>query len=283
MEQVTLELIKGVKDRFKYPIITIYVIVLILWNWDVLSYFFLSESKIEHKIIYIEKHFNQNYSRILWPLVKAIVLAVIVPILMLLIEVLLKSINSLRRNIKFENNDAIRTEKLAIAVHEFKLEQERTGKKTIQEWEEKVNSLQQKLDIIKLDNITIDEEKEQLKNLNKNYIEELVEKKSEVEKLNNRWKSLSSHYENIITQITELNTNRLSNIHDFINKIQSVTNDGIIIFGTEINANDKLIIKEFEQLDIVYKEDGLYYTTILGTTFIEFCKIKFPSSTIEKL
>jgi hypothetical protein len=281
MENVTLEIIKSVRDRFKYPIITIYIIVLILWNWDVLSYYFLSDSSIETKINYIEKHFNQNWSRILCPLLKAIILAIGVPAIMLGIEYLLQKINGSRRNIKFRNNESIRNEKLAIAIHEFKVEQERTGKKTIEEWEEKVKSIEHRLDIQKLDNISLQKEKEELDIMQNSLLDELNKSKIENENILQLLQKYDKNYESIISDITEGNQSKFVNFYQFFNKIIRINSDGDISFNLDLTDNDRSIAQELIEFGILGKENRVYYATRIGTPFIIYCTNKLPKIRAE--
>lgn len=283
MEKATLEVIRELKDRFKYPIITIYIVVLILWNWDVLSYYFLSDSKIENKINYIENHFNQNWSRILFPLLKAILLAIIIPSIMLGIEYILQIINVPRRKIKFKNNEDIRNEKLAIAMHEFKVEQERTGKKTVEEWEEKVRSLEQKLDLQKLDNISLENEKFDLDKINNGFLDELKNKNLQIEKQQDNLEIYQKYYQNVINEVTDGSKSNLLNVHKFIVKIHSIEDNGLIIFNEDLNDEDFIIIDGFIEFAILDKENRKYYARALGVPFIHYCKTKFRTATLNQL
>lgn len=164
MENIILEIIKTGKERLKYPIISIYIIVLILWNWDVLSYFLLSDNKIETRIKFIEKNYTDSAGRVLYPLAKAILLAIIIPLIMWGLEALLHVINGGRRKIRNKNNDDIRQEKIKAADAEFKIKEALTGTKTIQDWEEKVKQLE----------VSLEAEKKNSNSLS-NQIEELTE------------------------------------------------------------------------------------------------------------
>ncbi|MEE1899598.1 hypothetical protein V1389_14710 [Flavobacterium rakeshii] len=147
MKDVLVEGIKIFRERFKYPIITIYIIMLLFWNWDVLSYYFLSNSPIEQKIDYINNHYYDCWGRVLWPLVKAVFISILLPAIMLLIEYPLFKINEERRGLRSVVKDKIRQDSIKDAEHEFAITQARTGKKTIEEWEEKINEVEKKLDL----------------------------------------------------------------------------------------------------------------------------------------
>lgn len=284
MENAILALIKEGKEKFKYPIITIYVIVLILWNWDVLSYYFLSDSNIETKINYIEKHFNQNWSRILYPLCKAILLAVSIPAIMLGIEYLLQKINDPRRKIKFKNNESIRNEKLAVAVHEFKVEQEKTGKKTIEEWEEKVKSLEQRLDVQKLDNATLQKEKRDLDLINNGFLIELDKKSSQIEKLIKDIEEYNEGFDLLLNEITADNKIQSFKISSLIQNIKTVDeHDGLIRFNNELSDIDKSVLSEFIKWGIIEKESNKYFITLTGYPFLKYCKKRFPIAKLEQL
>lgn len=147
MKEIVLEIIKAGKERLKYPIITIYIIVLVLWNWELLSVYFFSSKSIEDRITYIETNYTDQWGRVLWPLAKAVFLALFIPLLMWGLEFLLHLINGGRRVIKNKNNTAVRADKLAAAQNEFYIQEARTGTKTVQEWEDKVKSLESRLNL----------------------------------------------------------------------------------------------------------------------------------------
>lgn len=142
MKEIVLEIIRAGKERLKYPIITIYMIVLILWNWEVLSVYLFSSKPIETRILYIQTQYTDQWGRVLWPFCKAVLLAIGVPLLMWGLEFVLHKINGGRRLIKNVNNKAIREDKLDAARTEFYIQEARTGTKTIEQWEDRVASVE---------------------------------------------------------------------------------------------------------------------------------------------
>ncbi|MFP9116653.1 hypothetical protein ACLI08_02590 [Flavobacterium sp. RNTU_13] len=142
MEVTTNEIAKIFRERLRYPIITVYGIILIIYNWDVLAIFFLSTKPIEARIDFINTTYaGQTIGRILWPLVKAILISIIAPGVMLGLDFILKFINRWRQDIRDEKALQTWEKKKEIAIHEFEYDQAKSGSKTIQEWEAKVSEL----------------------------------------------------------------------------------------------------------------------------------------------
>ncbi|RZL41504.1 MAG: hypothetical protein EOP00_24735, partial [Pedobacter sp.] len=118
------------KEKLKYPIFYTYLIVLLIWNWDVLSYYLISDASIEEKIVSIRSDYS-GWHRVYNPLFYAVFISLLVPYIMFALEWCLQLSNKNRKAIRYESNKLIREEKLQIARNEFLVEQEKTGKSAV--------------------------------------------------------------------------------------------------------------------------------------------------------
>ncbi|MFP9114127.1 hypothetical protein ACLI1A_09285 [Flavobacterium sp. RHBU_3] len=162
METTTNELVKLFRERLKYPIITVYSILLIIYNWDVLAVFCFSDKAIEERIKYINDSFADPYYSRLWcPLIKAIAVSLLAPTIMWGLEFVLKLINSKRQKIKDARNTEILLGKLQNAKLEFQIEEEKSGKRSLEELNKIIMNLENDLNIVKLDSVShLDSERE---------------------------------------------------------------------------------------------------------------------------
>ncbi|MFY7727986.1 MAG: hypothetical protein ACOVRN_00565, partial [Flavobacterium sp.] len=144
MENTTNEFVKLFRERLKYPIITVYSIILVIYNWDVLAIFFFSNKKIEDRIIYINTVFKgQTFERFSLPLLKAIVVSLLAPSIMWGLDFVLNKINFKRQEIRNRKNQYAWKAKADLAKYEFEYEQARTGKRDIESWENKLNEVEE--------------------------------------------------------------------------------------------------------------------------------------------
>jgi hypothetical protein len=209
MESTTNEFVKLFRDRLKYPIITVYGILLIIYNWDVLGVFFLSNKNIEDRIIYINTVFKgETWSRLLWPLCKAILVSILAPAIMLGLEWTQKFINKPRQKIKDQKVKDSWNLKKSIAHDEFEYEQFKSGSKTISEWKDRVNELTSQLELqqenfnrqIKAFQQANDVQQENIDNYNSN----LLRKNEEIKNIQ---QNLKEENEKVITLQKYVNEN----------------------------------------------------------------------------
>lgn len=140
------DLFQSNKEKLKYPIFYTYLIILILWNWDMLSYYFISNSTIEEKIACIKSEYS-GWSRVYYPFIYSVFISLLVPYLMFMLDWCLQWGNRKRKRIIYANNSLTRVEKLESARNEFLIEQEKTGKKDLEQLYQQVNEANQKLEI----------------------------------------------------------------------------------------------------------------------------------------
>lgn len=149
------ELIKDIfqsnKEKLKYPIFYTYLIIILLWNWDVLSYYLISDSSIEEKIECIKLNYS-GWHRIYYPLIYSIFISLLFPYLMFFLEWCLQLSNKKRKKIRYESNKLIREEKLQIARNEFFVEQEKTGKRDLEQLNQQIYEANSRLEIERTQN-----------------------------------------------------------------------------------------------------------------------------------
>lgn len=160
MENTANEFVRLFRERLKYPIISVYFIILVIYNWDVLAVFFLSNKKIEDRIIYINTVFKgQTLERLSCPLIKAIFVSLLAPAIMWGLDFILNRINLKRQDLRNKKNEHNWIAKNTIAKYEFEYEQARSGKNDIKDWEKKVNQLQDahksELEILQETNVSL--------------------------------------------------------------------------------------------------------------------------------
>ena len=289
MKEVCLELIKSAKERFKYPIVTIYIIVLIVWNWDVLSYYFLSTASIEEKIKYIETTYTDSVGRILWPLLKAILVAVAVPALMYFIELFLSKVNSSRRKLRFETNDAIRNEKLKVAKNDFLIEQERSGQKEIEDWEEKVSTLETRLEV------ELTKSKELLHELTANSTHasevqsslrnQLAEQATKIE---DDFRSDAADIgEQLLRSVGMAHLNYFERLTEVINVFESIISRNNLytsifasypVVDVNIRALREKVVPEMEKRKLIKSNASRFHVTTQGFMVYEYLKLQFGSA-----
>lgn len=111
--------------RLKIPIISTYIAVLIIYNWDIIYFLVYQKDTAINKIQYIKTHYHQlYYSRILECLLIAVAILVVFTILNTILNFLLKWFYKKDKEVKEEidSHEKIKqlTEQLAIAFNELK-------------------------------------------------------------------------------------------------------------------------------------------------------------------
>lgn len=174
MENTSNELVKLFRERLKYPIITIYSIILLIYNWDILLYLFLSSKNIEKRIYEINTVYSDpTFSRLWIPYIKALIFSILAPLTMLGLDYILLKINMRRMAIKSKRTFKDLDVKLNHATLEFKIEEAKSGKKSIEQLQERLTQIENShsAEVNSLnDSITALENQVQTKNL---IIEEL--------------------------------------------------------------------------------------------------------------
>lgn len=230
------------QERLKLPIVTFYIFLLLISYWKPLSIYFLSEKKIEEKIKQID-FIYKNYTHwdhilnLLILLLLSTISSLLFPVIMFVIEFLLKSPNKERKIIKNSTKDIDRHEELKIARHRYDLNKIVSGNKEIEDYNQSIEVLKKSYED-RIQNIeTINNQKD--KNLESQIdmiTKENVSLASKLEEINQSNKYLNS----------QINQHRLN---EFEYKNYSKFN---IIFENKNNFKDYLDSIEPASDDIIF-------------------------------
>ncbi|MFP5438738.1 MAG: hypothetical protein ACLGH8_13210 [Bacteroidia bacterium] len=191
MEQVSSEIIKLFKERLRYPIITIYLVVVIVYNWDVLSVFFLSERPVELRVGYIKRNFNNDFFYRYWvPLFKASLYFLIVPFVMFYLEKWINSTNRLRRKLRYDRELESLDHQVSRAEKEYIISEEKAGRKSLDALNDRIFELEDQL--------------EQEKKL---AIKEKILKEEVIERQNDLYNSLTLEHSKLVLSNQKLQKN----------------------------------------------------------------------------
>lgn len=291
MEGTTNELVKLFRERLKYPIITVYGIILIIHNWDVLSIFLFSGKNIEARVAYINIKFSGDYyPRILWPLFKAILVSIVAPLIMWGLEFLLKVVSSERQNIRDERNKKVLLGKLDNAKLEFEIEEEKSGKKSLEELNNKIAGLENELEITKIGNKevldthvqTINTLERQINEKN-NLIREFLEQSSNLEvEIEDLKLSIERSISTLKHELTYTYGDALiGKIVSFFKTYESssYTPTKILSFLNNnsepvTSSNIESILEQFSQFSLIsWNQEGNYEINYLGDLFFKYYDI----------
>ena len=114
------------KERLKLSIVPIYLTILAFFYWKPISIYLFSNQSIELRIKEIEKiYFKYENIDFIWNLLYVLLISlissIIFPIVMLIIDYLLKTPNNQRKIIKNNSKDIDREEELKITSHKYEL------------------------------------------------------------------------------------------------------------------------------------------------------------------
>lgn len=249
------------KDKFKLPIILTYSIVLILFNWDVLFYLiFENKAEVVNKITYIKTNFYTQYAGRIW---KPILIASFYSILFPFIQFL---INQIVQNFKKQNNKLSRQEELDAAMHKFDVQQQLSGKQSLQQLQNQIDQL-----VV---------EKDQLISANKTLIEQLKTDSSEILDSN---AIINSEYDKtakeLFKEINELQNDQKSSVLELLELLDA--NYDSFYSG---NLESKMSFPEHfdDAISLVSKfklidngNNGLMRTSTFGRKFLPYFKSKY--------
>lgn len=124
-----------IKNKFRLPIFFTYSIILIIYNWDILFYLALENGKALSKIDYVKENFyTENFERIWKPILYALIYSILFPFLQLLINLIVQFS-------KNYNNKITRGEELENANHRFNIQEQLTGKQSLEQLQIRIDQL----------------------------------------------------------------------------------------------------------------------------------------------
>lgn len=153
MKEFFVSLFSTAQERIKNPFLSSFVFSWIVFNWKAILIVLLSRTSIESRIgvVSTQEAYINISSLLWWPLSCAFIYVFVLPYVMLWIEFLSKHSRELRKDVKNSEikNDIKRKEECAI--EEFSLEEAKSGKKTLEELNTRIKTLEDKLLVKKAD------------------------------------------------------------------------------------------------------------------------------------
>lgn len=186
-------------ERLKNPLLFSFFLSWIIFNWRPVFTLFLSDKKIEDRIIYISKNFSDIEYTLYFPLIFSIGYVLLLPYFTWAIEVLVQFAKTGRKQNLIKEQLSDLRDKQKIAREEYKYEQERAGNAELSQMNstilELTNSNTEKDKTIKRLKIDLTESIKELRKL-KQYIS--FENLNEVDFNDEVKKELDKEYEEFI-------------------------------------------------------------------------------------
>lgn len=288
MTELFKELLGVYKEKTKLPIVSTYVVLLIVWNWDILSIYLFSSMDMEARICWIKNITTwwEHLLRIIIPLCFAFAYPIIS-----------KKLTLINNNFTEATDDNLReqskTRRVANANIQYLVEAEKNGKKDLETLRVEKEALQNtiddltgKLSIANTQNEDLNgkiEASSVLYEAMKSEIDPLINKSNEFDKII----KYLPNYEELI----ELNKEVLANNDDEIvyeGNVSNLTEKYFLMmnrwdekkaqFFINIKRGDIIMGKNFEQFsmdeiqqfikdDILIKNNGMYVVTSFGDNF----------------
>lgn len=124
-----------IKHKLKLPIIITYSVVLLIYNWDILFYLAFESNSALKKIQYVKLNFfTENFERIWKPILYSILYSILFPFLQVLI-------NQVVQFFKIFNSKITRKEEIDNAIHSFNIQQQLSGKQSLQQLQNRIDQL----------------------------------------------------------------------------------------------------------------------------------------------
>lgn len=257
-------------SRLKLPILVTYLIVLIIYNWQIILYLLFKIAPIDEKIDYIvQKHHDSYIQNVLIPIIIAFVYTLLFPILQVGINLLFSWFK--RINIKLN-----RQEELDDAIHKFRMQENLTGQQPLER-------LQNNIDLLSSEN-------QKLINDNKNLLSRLKEENLKEKSENNFIKAISEKREK---ELDEISKKLLIQYKNLSSEEQSVFLDLINYFDSsekslpENSIENVSIYSEYSEIPLgIFKESNIlkyyltgsgraYKTSTIGFEVLEYFKENF--------
>lgn len=175
MKEFLQSILKNTEDRIKNPFIGAFLTSWILFNWRPILFLIFSDKKIEQRIIYITKNFNDTVFYFWAPLLAAVFYIGILPYINYGFEYIVKYSHKWRNRVSLEQKKDTLELQVGIARNEILLEEEKTTFRERNNHNNMVESLQNQVKILT----------DSLDESHKSYIEAttvLIEQKEQINK-----------------------------------------------------------------------------------------------------
>lgn len=259
-------------NRLRNPILGAYTCSFLIWNWKAVLIICFSNYTIEDRIFYIENWIVNKWS-IIGPLVLTALVVIGIPFIMAYLDKVLEEPNLKRRKIKEKFSEENLKHNLTVASYEYMIEEQKTGKKTIEEFTEKINVLTEQKDAAEK---LLNAERENIANERKNLAGTINQLSANNNNYKNKTvKSLHEEITNTVHVISKyLKQNDLEN--EFVEKFP--------FDGSEINRLSKLTREKFESLKLYDKINGEYKASMFAAaTFVSYYNSVFQTNAAREV
>lgn len=252
-----------IKNKFRLPIFLTYSIILIIYNWDLLFYLAFEDGKALSKINYVKENFyTENFERMWKPILYALIYSILFPFLQLLI-------NSIVKFSKNFNNKIIREDELENANHRFNIQQQLTGRQSLQQLQIRIDQLLG--------------ENEKLITSNTSLLAQVKNDSNEILDTNSIF---NSEYEKtakkIFKEVNNLENEEKSTFIEVINLVENATNhiklsdiQSNSIFPNHVIKALELLIK-YKLIERPYPNEQTYFRiNSFGSKFIKYFKSNY--------
>ncbi|RRJ87673.1 hypothetical protein [Flavobacterium macacae] len=250
-----------IKNKFKLPIFLTYSVILVIYNWDILFYLAFQKKDALEKIEYVKTNFfTENFDRVWKPILLAILYSILFPFIQLLI-------NFVVQFFKHQNNQITRKEEMDNANHSYNIQQQLSGKQSLQQLQNKIDEL-----II---------EKEQLITTNDSLISQLKKDNSDLLDSNSIFKSeFEKTAKAFLKEVNELTNEEKSTVIELITQLQKKENSFTVadlgkmaIFPQ--HAQKTLNLLQKFKITTNSNSTGYFVVTKYGSNFIEYFKSNY--------
>lgn len=274
------------KERLKLSIVLIYLTILAFFYWKPISIYLFSNQSIELRIKEIEKiYFKYENIDFIWNLLYVLLISlissIIFPIVMLIIDYLLKTPNNQRKIIKNNSKDIDREEELKITSHKYELNKILSGNKEVEDYNKSIEDLKKSYED-RIQNIeSISNQKEsnsakQIDNVTKeNYL--LQAKLNEINTLNHQLREQINMFR--MNELEYSNFSKFNKIfenkekfNNYINEIEPYTDDIIFV---------KQLLKQILDLNLHSLLNRLAIAVYNGDEYLNL-NVKTAKYNIEK-
>jgi hypothetical protein len=257
-------------SKIKLPILSTYVIVLLVYNWQIILYLLFVARPMEFKIEYIiEKHHDKYFSNIIIPIIISFAYTLAFPILQVAVNFLFNWFKKINKNLN-------RQEELEDANHRFQLQQNLTGQQSLERLQANIELLSTENQKLLSDNKNLlsrikteNERGEGADNFKKTVNQKRIK---EIEKFAS---DLFSKFENLLNEEKSVFLD-IINYFDSNEKTLSTRSIPNLSFNSDYSDAAMSILQASNIITMYNTVEGYYYkTTPLGFEILEYFKEHF--------
>lgn len=316
------DILSSSKSKVRNPIIAGFVTSWLVYNWDIVYTILCSDKNVSETILIVKSIFNEKDGSISYPLYAALFHSIALPYISLVIDYFSKWSTKIKikRVGKLEGDQL--DVKIELAEKEYELELQKTGKKTQEELNGRISTLEnEKKELIRINSeqseqtnksletineknnelVKVEEELSILKSKLNSYVEEKIELSKETANNKEELSSLKQEYNSVLDKIQEdLLENKTPFITQYIdlkNRVKTPKFFRLIreLSSFELSGLMQINLKTIKYLDILFDERlieqsgddrNAFYLTGKGQMFLKYAKAfndLFPEAIMEEI